>query len=768
MRGRCRLLSVCSISLVVWLSVNVCAQTPEPAAQPEKSAPADAAEPTLEAKREAVARRLAVAQKTLESATATSDAKEAQPPEQLVSDVELLKQREIVLGQQKAAEDQIRELSTTQADLKAKLARLEAGIFGEEPASFLLLDRLRDELATEKARTESFTAAVAEATSALSRAGAIQGEKEKKRRQAKDALDGNKDSTATPVVGSAYRRADAEHHLAAETARLRELELKREKLAQQNQKLRLTCLQRQVEQLGKDVQFTSHELTARLDEIAKEEEDLKQAVAAADRNLSSLEGKWIDQRHALDLSSRNQPGLIEEVESLRLARYTRQQEISVLNQRLERLGKMRTAWRRRFDVVTRAADGKTLFAWEVETRQAIEQLGQESRLQAIRVDALREDLAAVERKLQASKEQPVEAAREIAIQRDHLQELSRVYDSNFVSVDTCRRLHDKLASEIRQDVRTASLAEHALHLGQHMLAVWNYELITVEQSAITVGKVIVGMVLLAIGYFASGFLSRWFGKRLLPRLGMNDSAAAALQSLAFYALVATFALLALRILNVPLTVFTFLGGAVAIGVGFGSQNIVNNFISGLILLAERPIRVGDLIEINSLCGTVAKIGARSTRVTTSTNLEIIIPNSTLLQNNVINFTLSDDQVRTHVNVGVTYGSSTRDVAHLLKKAADEHGQVERDPEPFVWLTEFGDNALQFELHFWIKLRSHSVRQRIESDLRHKIDTLFREAGISMAFPQRDIHLDVARPISVRVLPADAPRAEQEPIRKAAA
>lgn len=313
-----------------------------------------------------------------------------------------------------------------------------------------------------------------------------------------------------------------------------------------------------------------------------------------------------------------------------------------------------------------------------------------------------------------------------------------------------------------------SFVEHAVNSWQQAVAVWNYELTTVEQSTITVGKVIAGVVLLAIGYFASGLLSRWFGKRLLPRLGMHESAAAALQSLAFYALVATFALLALRILNVPLTVFTFLGGAVAIGVGFGSQNIVNNFISGLILLAERPIRVGDLIEINGLAGTVTRIGARSTRVTTSSNMEIIVPNSAFLQNNVINWTLSDDQVRTNVKIGVAYGSATREVARLLKRAADEHGQVLRSPDPFVWFTEFGENALHFELHFWLKMRSHSERERIESDVRHLIDALFREAGIVMAFPQRDVHFDATRPISVRLLPAETPRSENEPLRKAAA
>jgi small-conductance mechanosensitive channel len=200
--------------------------------------------------------------------------------------------------------------------------------------------------------------------------------------------------------------------------------------------------------------------------------------------------------------------------------------------------------------------------------------------------------------------------------------------------------------------------------------------------------------------------------------------------------------------------FTFLGGAIAIGVGFGSQNIVNNFISGLILLAERPIKVGDLIEIDDLYGTVTQIGARSTQIRTGSNLDIIVPNSKFLESNVVNLTLGDDKLRTQVSVGVVYGSPTREVTHLLKHAATEHGRVLKRPEPFVWFSDFGDNALIFELHFWVEVRTVADRRRIESDIRYRIDQLFRNAGLVIAFPQTDVHLDTPAPIDVRVLAAN--------------
>ena len=135
-------------------------------------------------------------------------------------------------------------------------------------------------------------------------------------------------------------------------------------------------------------------------------------------------------------------------------------------------------------------------------------------------------------------------------------------------------------------------------------------------------------------------------------------------------------------------------------------------------------------------------------------MEIIIPNSTFLQSNVQNLTLGDNRVRTSVAVGLAYGSPTRDAARLLKRAAQEHGRVLVSPEPFVWFVDFGDNALNFELHFWVEVRNLSEQKRVESDMRFKIDHLFRDAGITIAYPQRDLHLDNTRPLTIQLLNED--------------
>ena len=275
-----------------------------------------------------------------------------------------------------------------------------------------------------------------------------------------------------------------------------------------------------------------------------------------------------------------------------------------------------------------------------------------------------------------------------------------------------------------------------------------------DDRPITLGKVVIAFLFFTLGFVFSRILSRLLGHLLRRRTQLDLGASAALQSLAFYLLVVVFFLVALRTVNIPLTAFTILGGALAIGVGFGSQNIINNFISGLILLAERPIKVGDVVEIRDTKGVIEAIGARSTRVCTFDNVHIIVPNSAFLEHDVVNLTLSDDIIRTHVDVGVAYGSPTRDVDRLLQRVVAEHGQILEQPEPMVLFSDFGDSALIFRTYFWIRIQGSANRLRIESDVRHRIDHLFREAGIAIAFPQRDVHLDTADALEVRVVQDD--------------
>lgn len=197
----------------------------------------------------------------------------------------------------------------------------------------------------------------------------------------------------------------------------------------------------------------------------------------------------------------------------------------------------------------------------------------------------------------------------------------------------------------------------------------------------------------------------------------------------------------LSLLQVPITAFAFLSGAIAIGFGFGAQNIINNFISGWILIGEQPIRIGDFLEVENTKGVVEEINTRSTRIRRVDGVHLLVPNSKLLENTVVNWTLKDRMVRGVVTVGVAYGSSCKQVADLLLQAAVEQKEILKEPKTSVFFKDFGDNSLVFEVYFWIDSQVEGGLRLVSSNIRFRVDELFTEHGIVIAYPQRDIHVD---------------------------
>ena len=244
--------------------------------------------------------------------------------------------------------------------------------------------------------------------------------------------------------------------------------------------------------------------------------------------------------------------------------------------------------------------------------------------------------------------------------------------------------------------------------------VWNFELFSVEDSVVvdgqhvtvargvTVGKSIGAVLIFLGGLWAVGSLLRVLERRLVAR-GFNAPWVRTFKRWVMVLAALVLLLLTLNAARIPLTVFAFLGGALAIGVGFGTQTIIRNFISGMIVLAERRVRIGDTIEVDGITGTVASVDFRSTTVKGFDGVETIVPNSVLLENKVTNWTFTDQKVRRSVKIGVAYGSNLREVAELLEETVKRHGNVLAEPPPQVYLEDFGDNAISFTIHFWVDL-----------------------------------------------------------------
>ena len=267
-----------------------------------------------------------------------------------------------------------------------------------------------------------------------------------------------------------------------------------------------------------------------------------------------------------------------------------------------------------------------------------------------------------------------------------------------------------------------------------------YPLFEFSGSVITAGQISYVVMLFLLGILTI----RWVGALLRSSLARRHVNPDLIQMVSRAWLVLGIIVLitaAMDLLNVPLTAFAFISGAVAIGLGFGAQNIINNFISGWILMWERPIRIGDFLEIGDMRGTVEMINTRFTRIRRVDGVHMLVPNSFLLENTLINWTLVDSVARTSVRVGVAYGSDTPLVAKLLMQAAQEHVDVLKDPASTVLFDDFGDNSLTFELAVWALANAERGLRVLRSDLRFRIDELFREHGIVIAFPQRDIHVD---------------------------
>ena len=251
------------------------------------------------------------------------------------------------------------------------------------------------------------------------------------------------------------------------------------------------------------------------------------------------------------------------------------------------------------------------------------------------------------------------------------------------------------------------------------------------------------LLLLIIAVF-SKILIMFLKKKIFTRYEIKLGTQESISRLIHYVLIILGVFITLDYLGINMTTLAALGAVLMVGIGFGLQNIASNFISGLILLFERPIQVGDLIEVSNIFGTVSAINARSTTITTIDNSSLIVPNSQFISENVTNWSYKDPRIRIHIQVGVSYGSDIELVRETLLALGKAHSEVLKEPEPIVYFNEFGDSSLNFDLIVWTDKPLQKFQ--IRTDLNFAIVYAFREKGIEIPFPQRDLHVRSSIPI----------------------
>lgn len=262
-------------------------------------------------------------------------------------------------------------------------------------------------------------------------------------------------------------------------------------------------------------------------------------------------------------------------------------------------------------------------------------------------------------------------------------------------------------------------------------------LVTIGGTAVTVASIITALIVIAATWSISLILQRML-TGAYRRSGIEPGVQYAMNRLLHYILLTAGVFVALDNLGFSITALAGLGAILAVGIGFGLQNIAQNFVSGIILLLERPIKQGDFVEVGDTRGTVRSIQSRATVITTIDNVDILVPNGQFINEPVINQTYSDRFVRVRVNVGVAYGSDTELVRRTLFRVASEQPEVVRTEETTVQFEDFGDSSLDFILIFWIG--EPREQNRVASEARFAIDKAFRKEGIQIPFPQRDLHL----------------------------
>ena len=702
---------------------------------------------------DAVAEKQQAISSELQSAIKEEQATGDQLAGMQTSKIDLLKMIEVAIAQQRAATATLQDLQSKQIALQGEINKLGDGRISEDPPySILLFDRLTDSIASNKVKRESLEESLLAVRDAVERARIEVDRRDRIANQTKEASGGADTETTTS--------AKLELRLSQETLVLRRLELSIDQARVAVNRLELKLDQDKKEFISPEVVFTEELIQTKNDELDAREIKIKQHADSLQTQVQFAERHWMEAHQKLSETSSPSPELIQQVKSLKIAQETLRVAQGVNNQRILRLPLMRHCWDRRYRLATGRSTRQQRKDWLAETVEQIEQLKRERRSRELALNETRVSLATATSRVHEGETKNAALDQWLKSATWSLNEQNDLHNRAIIGIDSGKRALSRLQVAIEGEP-SRSFREWMADCVAAIRRAWNYELTRIDDTSLTVGRACSSLLFIIFGYFAARIISRTIARRL-PKVGVNEAAAHAIESLSFYFLLIAFGLTALRYANVPLTMFTFLGGAVAIGVGFGSQNILNNFISGLILLAERPIKAGDLIVIDDTYGNVTQIGARSTQIRTGDNLDIIVPNSKFLENNVVNLTRLDDRLRTSVKVGVAYGSPLDQVMSLLKQAAIDTPGVHNHPEPIIWFNNFGDNSLEFEVNFWLSVRSVTQRKNCETLVRLSIDRVLREHKISIAFPQRDLHLSSSEPIDFRLVGDQQPVAKEEP------
>ncbi len=284
-----------------------------------------------------------------------------------------------------------------------------------------------------------------------------------------------------------------------------------------------------------------------------------------------------------------------------------------------------------------------------------------------------------------------------------------------------------------------NITDELSNILDYIVKIFTTTLFEINENPFTLTSIILFIISVALLVFLSGKFNKLLVNRILARYDLDIGIRQSIGTIIRYIILVLGMIIIVQASGINLSTLTVLAGALGVGIGFGLQNVADNFISGLIILFERPIKVGDRIEVGEINGDVIKISARATTVLTNDNISIIVPNSEFISSRVINWSHNDRRVRFRFPVGVSYNEDPDKVRKVILEVLQSNNGVLKDPPPDVWFEEFGDSSLNFNLMVWTSQYVQRPRN-LKSQLYYEIFRKFREHNIEIPFPQRDLHI----------------------------
>ncbi len=677
----------------------------------------------------------------------------------LTQETALLERIDAVYAEQQRTWQHASDLAKEAADVEDRTRNRrppEASL--QPPYDIVLLDQLYGERDYLGQAGTSLKRDLVDAEARLQEARDTLEEKDRERRAVRAVEAGAK------MQGN-RRLAEIESRLAQATLLLRERALKTLKLQQSLLEPKRELLRPRIEWLRANLSLGTDASAALRLKNENRVAELERAIVAAREDAEVATQVVIATERRATVEK-----IADELASRRASRQSANLSLSVLTAQRERLAEQGEVAELRRRVLSGGLGARELRALAEQNQTAMDKLARERRHQGTELFRSRREMQDWQVRL-ASGAAADEKAVGWSVER--MKRLAAWIELNQREVAELDRLgleRGRLKEEIGERVSLFSWRDASARLRDAWAGAWNYEVFSVKDQPVRVKSILSVLLLIVLGYHASRWLSGWLSRVMFRKKHLDIGRRAAWQTLWFYGLFIVVLVVAFDLFHISFTQFSVVSGALAVGIGFGSQNLISNFISGIILLIERPVNQGDVIEIDGRQVTVERLGARSTIVRTLDNTHLIVPNSRLLEQPVLNWTLSDDVVRKHLRVGVAYDSPTRKVAELLQGILTSVESVRPEPAPVVKFADFGDSSLIFELYFWVSMASPGDA---ENELRHRIAEVFAREKIVMAFPQRDVHLETTKPLQVVIThagegdgaakPAGEPKHESRPV-----